>query len=646
MFQDEKIVETRICRHCRANFDITDKDLEFYEKVSPVFPLSQPFPPREKGVEEDILLNGGGTKGGVLFLGNGKIKYLIPPPTLCPDCRQQRRLSFRNERKLYKRKCDFSGKDIISIYSPDKPYKVYEQKIWWGDKWEALDYGKDFDFSRGFFEQYEELIRKVPKINFHSHTSNENCPYTNYFVQSKNCYFCFGGGYSENVHYSSLPVSCKDSMEVFFSTNCENSYEISHSKNCYKLFFSDNCNECSHSYFLDSCNGCKNCFFCYGLSNKDYYIFNKKSSKEEFETIIKNLFPLKKEVILEMNNFIKNIPILYSRIVNSENCFGDYIYNSNFAINSFNIDGGENIKYSNTIIKEIKNVCDCFGSGINLENIYEVMTGSIQLYNVIFSSIVRENSKYIFYSFDINNCSNCFGCVGLRNKSYCILNKQYTKEEYEKLVPKIIEHMMTPPKSPSIEGESGAIVKQGEQEWGEFFPSSLSPFGYNETVANEYYPINTPPIPHPIPQKEKGNNSCLFSFSLGGKDAGKADRGTFNWSTYEAPFPKVDKIIPASKLPENIADIPDDILNWAIECEVTKKPFKIIKEELAFYRKHNLPIPRRHPDQRHLDRMSLRNPRYLYTRNCDKCGKEIQTTYAPERPEIVYCEECYNKEVY
>jgi hypothetical protein len=97
-------------------------------------------------------------------LENGKIKYLIPSPTLCPDCRQQRRLSFRNERKLYKRKCDFSGKDIISIYSPDKPYKVYDQEIWWSDKWEALDYGKEFDFSRTAFEQFDELMKEVPRL--------------------------------------------------------------------------------------------------------------------------------------------------------------------------------------------------------------------------------------------------------------------------------------------------------------------------------------------------------------------------------------------------------------------------------------------------------------------------------------------------
>jgi hypothetical protein len=150
----------------------------------------------------------------------------------------------------------------------------------------------------------------------------------------------------------------------------------------------------------------------------------------------------------------------------------------------------------------------------------------------------------------------------LRNKEYCVFNKQYSKEEYETLVPKIIEHM----------------TKTGE--WGEFFPSSISPFGYNETVAQEYYPLS---------------RDQTF--------------GTFTWSDYEPPFPKVEKIIPASKLPDDITLVPDDILNWAIECEITGKPFRIIVQELAFYRKHCLPIPKRHPDQRHLDRMALRDSR-------------------------------------
>jgi hypothetical protein len=118
------------CKQCNSNFEITDKDLEFYDKVSPVF--------------------------------NGE-KYSIPTPTLCPDCRQQRRLSFRNERKLYKRKCDATGENIISIYSPDKVYKVYNQDMWWSDKWSGLDYGRDFDFERSFFEQIDDLMIEVPR---------------------------------------------------------------------------------------------------------------------------------------------------------------------------------------------------------------------------------------------------------------------------------------------------------------------------------------------------------------------------------------------------------------------------------------------------------------------------------------------------
>ncbi len=605
----EKFVETKICKCCWVHFDITDKDLEFYEKVSPIFPLSQPFPLREKGVEKNTPLDWGG-KGGVIEFWNGKVKYLIPSPTLCPNCRQQRRLSFRNERKLYKRKCDASGKEVISIYSPDKPYKVYNQDFWWSDWWDAFYYWREFDFGKNFFEQFWELIKEVPKVNFHSHLSNENCPYTNYFVQSKNCYFCFWWGFCEDLYYSSFPVNCKDSMEIFFSTDCENCYEISHSKKCYNLKFSDNCDSCSNSYFLDSCNGCKNCFFCYWLDNKEYYIFNKKSTKEDFDKIIKNIFPFNEEIKREIEFFYEIYPVLYKHIVRSENCLWDYIYNSKNCTHCFNVENLEESKYCDMLIKETKIAYDySFWIWINCEKILELLIGSMWLYNVLFSSIIRENCKNIFYSFDINNCSNLFWCIWLKNKSYCILNKQYTKEEYEKLVTKIIEHMSSP--QPSPEGE-------GVREWGEFFPSSLSPFGYNETVAQEYFPLT----------KEEAIKKWFF------------------WSDYETPFPKVEKIIPASKLPENISEIPDDILNWAIECEITKKPFRIIKQELEFYRKHNLPIPRRSPDQRHLERMALRNPRKLFRRICDKCGKKIQTTYTPERKEIVYCEECYNKEIY
>ncbi|MDP2669518.1 MAG: hypothetical protein Q8O99_00450 [bacterium] len=120
----------------------------------------------------------------------------------------------------------------------------------------------------------------------------------------------------------------------------------------------------------------------------------------------------------------------------------------------------------------------------------------------------------------------------------------------------------------------------------------------------------------------------------------------FNRSTYEPPLPQVDKVMKAQDLPETIDEVSDDILKTALLCEITNKPFRIIPQELAFYRKYHLPLPRRHPTQRHLDRMSRRNHKKMYDRQCTHCQKIVKTTYAPERSEKVHCETCYTQAVY
>jgi hypothetical protein len=154
-------------------------------------------------------------------------------------------------------------------------------------------------------------------------------------------------------------------------------------------------------------------------------------------------------------------------------------------------------------------------------------------------------------------------------------------------------------------------------QYGAFFPRTLSPFAYNETMAMDWFPLT---------KEEAQKQGCSW------KEGDEVS--------------KVKKVIRASQLPDAIDDIPDDILNWAVLCERTERPFRIVKQELSFYRKMRLPIPHLHPEERHKERLQRRHGRLLWQRTCAKCGKGIQTTYAPERPEIVYCEECYLKEVY
>ena len=187
---EEKIIETKLCKNCQVDFHITDRDLEFYDKVSPIFAWK---------------------------------KCSIPTPKLCPDCRQQRRLTCRNERNLYKRKCDKTNQDIVSIYAPNNRHKIYELNYWKSDEFDATDYGRDFDFSRSFFDQYQELLLDVPKNSINSSSSNENSEYVNYCSYMKNCYLIFDSMKTEDSYYWVKVTSsknCIDNTHLYFSENC------------------------------------------------------------------------------------------------------------------------------------------------------------------------------------------------------------------------------------------------------------------------------------------------------------------------------------------------------------------------------------------------------------------------------------------
>jgi hypothetical protein len=234
--------------------------------------------------------------------------------------------------------------------------------------------------------------------------------------------------------------------------------------------------------------------------------------------------------------------------------------------------------------------------------------GSELCYNVlsaikssrIVSSLVSIECSDLLYCYNLSNCRNCFGCFGLSHKEFCVFNRQYSPEEYARLVGKIIAHM------------------RSTGEWGEFMHPSLALFGYDESYAQTNYPL----------------------------DREEASKRGFNWSDPFSATPQASRMIPGSRLPDSIFQVPDAITQYPIECEVTGKPFRIIPQELRFYREHFLPLPRRHPDVRNLDRLAFRNPRKLYDRPCMSCARPVMTTYAPDRTERMFCEECYVKAVY
>lgn len=527
-------------------------------------------------------------------------KFSVEPNGLCFECDQKRRLNFRNGRKLYTRKCAATDKQIVSTYSPDKPYKIFRADTWWGDSWDPMDYGLDFDFNRPFFEQFKKLQLKVPRMAL-SNAHNENSDYCNMTVYNKNCYLVFGGDYNEDVQYGDMCFYNRDSLDIDYSSGNEQSYYLCESSKCYGcqfVFDSKNCNNC---YYLSDCSSCSECILCNGLNQKKHCILNKQYSEKEY-------FERKKELITSSNKqreenwqtfteLLKNRIVKFSHTINSENCSGDYIYNSKNCQNSFGLVNCEDL--NNVILAfDAKDLFQSSFVGHNAVANYQTQS-CININNCKFAYMVCDSAD-IEYSEMLFTCNNCFGCCGLKHKNYCILNKQYSKEEYLNLRERIIEHM----------------EKTGE--WGQFFPSDLSAFAYNESTAQNYFPLI----------KEQ------------------AIKEGFSWSDYPENKPSAAKTVSANKLPDTIEEVTDEVLSWAIECEKSKRLFKITPQELNFYRKHLLPLPRLHYDERYRVRMSLRNPCKLFSRTCTKCEKPIQTTYPPSSPEIVYCEECYLKEIY
>ena len=114
--------ENKICQNCKKEFTIESEDFNFYEKIK------------------------------------------VPPPTFCPECRNQRRMSWRNERSLHKIKCSAPGhsEEIISMYGNVQNLTIFDNEYWWSDKWNSADYGLSYDFSKSFFIQFSELFKRIP----------------------------------------------------------------------------------------------------------------------------------------------------------------------------------------------------------------------------------------------------------------------------------------------------------------------------------------------------------------------------------------------------------------------------------------------------------------------------------------------------
>jgi len=473
-------------------------------------------------------------------------------------------------------------------------------------------YGVDYDFSKPFFIQFQDLMKRIPHMALVNDDgiASMNCEYTHDVWFSKNCYMVFSGWHIENVMYGYFINAGKEIVDCLLNfAETEFVYECINCTHGYRLKYSEFSRACIDSQFLYDCKDCSNCFMCCGLRNKKYCFKNEQYTKEEYEKILGkyklDTFSSVEKTKNEYSEFILNYPRRFAWFKQTLDCSGDIISYSKNTKKSFVLKKCENCKYSDFGGIQ-KDSYDLTMSG-ELSECYE---GEVVDHSQLnFFGLFSVKSQDIRYTQHCHNCKHIFGCDALRNDSYSILNKQYTKKEYEELLPKIIEHMNDMP----YVDKNGVIYK-----YGEFFPSEISPFGYNETIAINNYPLN----------KEEA-----IEKGYGWQD------NIQKTSDKETLFYK--------NIPDSINEIGDSILDEILGCIECGRNYKIVASELTFYKKMNIPIPRRCFHCRHISRTKKLNPMKLWYRSCMKegCTNEFETSYAPDRSEIIYCEKCYQQEV-
>lgn len=578
----------KICQSCKKEFVIEPDDFAFYAKID------------------------------------------VPPPTWCQQCRMMRRMLFRNERKLFRVKDDVTGDSVLSLFPPEAGYTTYNDKYWWdASKWNPLDFGRDFDARRPFLSQLFELNRAVPK--YRSAAMNMvNSEYSANAADLKNCYLLFNSNFTEDSGYGNGIDFCRDCYDNSHLQKSERCYGSFWLTGCYATYFSSQCDSCHSLWFSKNCRGCSNCFGCVNLRNKNYCFFNEQLTKEDYALQVQKLrldtWDGLRGAVQRVKNFWLKFPIQYLQGVQNVHVSGDFITHSKNAYKSYLIRQCEDIRYVQ--YSQVPSSRDCMdGSviGCEAELLYETSVCGWGASNLKFCWECWDNVKDLEYCIYCGHgAENLFGCAGVIRLQYCILNKQYSKHEYETLKKKIIEHMNVVP----YVDPQGRVYK-----YGDFFPPEFSPFAYNQTIAPEHVALT--------------------------KDAAVA----FGARWQDARPNEYRITLTADQIPNTIQGVSDDITKEIIQCIECKKAYKIIDAELQFLRRAGIPLPRACIDCRHAARIVQRNRAIFFDRQCacddliyknnnvhdhhkdGRCRNLFTTSYAPDRPEIVYCETCYNNEI-
>lgn len=444
--------------------------------------------------------------------------------------------------------CPVTGQPILSRWSEDGKIIGASSEWFWSDACDNRSAGRDFDFSRPFFDQYCELAGDcfAPSIN---QVDCEGSPYVNACYHVKNCHLCFACRGIQDCLYCLLCAQSTDLLLCVGLSNSELCYACLDSDRlygCRKVIDSQGCTDC---YWCRDCIGCTNCFQCTGLrqARDGYYYRNQRIDKEQWIRLVDEAafgsFGAEQRIDAEASQFFASQPA-YTTNFNNENCHASFrLTNSKNCSHTFS--SNNCVDCSSLRFSDSCRDCHCVMWGKQSERCYYVAGGE-NAYDCAFCDGLAGGGRNLTYCFCCyNGCTDLFGCFYLKKQSYCILNKQHSKDDYLKLRERIIEHMR----------ETG--------EWGRWFPPQFYAVPYSQSWAH-YFLMQ-------LSTEEILQRGLLAPVAAPLRDVG-------------ASF----------ELPDQIGAFGDELCGKQLCCALSGRPYGVSIAERDIFRKHQAPIPRIH----------------------------------------------------
>ncbi|MFH1253610.1 MAG: hypothetical protein V1664_04765 [Candidatus Uhrbacteria bacterium] len=489
-----------------------------------------------------------------------------------------------------------TGKPLLTYIHPHTQFKIISDEEWHTKDFSTIN--QELFPEHSFFNQLFNLATKVPLSTYKNVERPVNSiarislgDEDSYFVEgtkSKRCFYCTD---SFNI---------EDSSEVCWSSQVNNSYDVLRSHNISNCRVVRESRACLNCFFIFDCRNCQDCFMSWNQRNKKYLWNNEQLTAEEWHRQIKKIdfgdFDIFDKYYLEFFSKI-NSEIVWPENFNDkcQNSTGEYLQNSLNCERGWYCDGAKNSYYG---------LWDNFGSENNALGIHP---GSSHCYgnaaafncqNCLFNyfAIRCQNCEYCIECYD---CENCFGCVGLKRKKFCILNKQYSEDEYWKI----------------LDNLKCAMLDRGE---------------YGEPTPLKFIltPLSSSSFGLGFAQAEKQMAGLDFEPSLNGAYGDWSEKTFYN----------------SNDLPKKIDNVEEEWIGRALISTDYQRPFTILKPELAFYKKMRLPVRREHFIKRIEEMWKTLNKFEQEEKICLRCQKNMtvaKNTAYPNRK--IFCHGCYLK---